>query len=251
VAVPADTAIPDKRLKSSASRKYVIVLIAAVFSIVAVLAPLTILQGRGIGSVTRQEAPVGSLAGSGVLRGVEVGPYEGLTAPDFTAKTIDGRIVNLSDLRGRIVVLWFMATWCPSCSLAGPQIKSAVDKLGEADVTVVAIDVWSSEVLEKSGLYGRPGMPPPDDSGALLKFISRIGGKSWKLILDDGSLSTLYGLVYIDTVFVIGRDGKVLLRSDVPVTADIIERVASQAPDLNYPRSVGRSSSCPLCPGSG
>ena len=39
----------------------------------------------------------------------------GDTAPDFTVEMFDGSHVTLSDLRGKVVLLNFWATWCPPC----------------------------------------------------------------------------------------------------------------------------------------
>ena len=40
---------------------------------------------------------------------------EGTEAPDFTVEMIDGSKVALSELRGKVVLLNFWATWCPPC----------------------------------------------------------------------------------------------------------------------------------------
>ena len=39
----------------------------------------------------------------------------GDTAPDFTVGMFDGSQVSLADLRGKVVLLNFWATWCPPC----------------------------------------------------------------------------------------------------------------------------------------
>jgi peroxiredoxin len=40
---------------------------------------------------------------------------DGMVAPDFTVTMFDGSTVRLSDLRGKVVLLNFWATWCPPC----------------------------------------------------------------------------------------------------------------------------------------
>jgi hypothetical protein len=71
----------------------------------------------------------------------KVGLFQGMKAPDTAFVTVDGKKLRLSELRGRFVVIWFMAAWCPSCAAVGPLIKDAVK--GRADVAVIVVDLWT------------------------------------------------------------------------------------------------------------
>jgi peroxiredoxin len=147
----------------------------------------------------------------------KVGPFQGMKAPDTAFVTVDGKTLRLSELRGRFVVIWFMAAWCPSCAAVGPLIKDAVK--GRADVAVIVVDLWTRSVLKLAGLEGRPGVPPPEDAGVLSSFISQWGDKGWYLVLDEtGELTKSWRIAYVDTTFVIDPEGNVVLRSDGPVT---------------------------------
>lgn len=63
----------------------------------------------------------------------------GSPAPAFAVLLLDGQPVKLADLRGRIVVLNFWATWCPPCRAEMPELDALARE--RPDVTVLAVDV--------------------------------------------------------------------------------------------------------------
>ena len=63
---------------------------------------------------------------------------EGAEAPDFTVEMIDGSKVALSELRGKVVLLNFWATWCTPCVNELPHFQKIYDELSDK-IELVAI----------------------------------------------------------------------------------------------------------------
>jgi len=155
----------------------------------------------------------------------KVGPYEGLMASDFTVETVDGRRIQLQELRGRTVVLWFMAAWCPSCQSVASTLKSVAVS---SDVEVVVVDIWTEDVLRRVGLLGNPGTPRPETPQDLITFIKNYGDTRWHLVMDNWWLTGLYQLRYVDSMFVIDKKGVVVLRSDGPAPPPALRQALSK-----------------------
>ncbi|HSL71928.1 MAG TPA: TlpA disulfide reductase family protein, partial [Longimicrobiales bacterium] len=79
----------------------------------------------------------------------------GGAAPEYSARTLDGREYSLASLRGKVVVLNVWATWCAPCVKEMPTLQRAHDLLKSEGLEVVAVSVDA----EAGGLdaFGNPG----------------------------------------------------------------------------------------------
>lgn len=63
-------------------------------------------------------------------------PQEGMSAPNFSVRTLDGKTVSLADLKGKVVVLNFWFIGCPVCRAIKPQLNNLRAKFAGNDNVV-------------------------------------------------------------------------------------------------------------------
>jgi peroxiredoxin len=122
-------------------------------------------------------------------------------APVFSLKDLDGKKVSLTDLRGKIVILDFWATWCTPCKTSFPGMQLAVKKFkNNPDVKFFFIDLW-----ENGDYYAED----------VRKFI-KDSHYNFRVLLDEklsGSKYTkvgqLYNITAIPTKIVIDKTGNI------------------------------------------
>jgi len=71
---------------------------------------------------------------------VEIGTAVGQRAPDFSLTDLEGKEFKMSDFRGRPVILYFAAAWCPSCIPETEALARIKSEYGDK-VEIVWIDV--------------------------------------------------------------------------------------------------------------
>lgn len=65
----------------------------------------------------------------------------GMTAPDFSSRTLDDQEFSLKSLRGRVVLLNFWATWCPRCVSEIPLLRTTAKRFADRPFDIVNVSL--------------------------------------------------------------------------------------------------------------
>lgn len=105
-------------------------------------------------------AAVAVVVGVILLALISSGMQQSSNGQDFTATTLQGNTVQLSDYRGQVVLVNFWATWCPPCRAEMPTIQAAYDHYGDQGFTVLAVNNGeTSEQIVPFASYFRLDFP--------------------------------------------------------------------------------------------
>ena len=141
--------------------------IGAIIAWIAVLALLVILA---FGLRRAQQGPVGV----------------GQMAPNFTLTTFDGQPIELSDLRGKVVVINFWASWCGPCKNEAPALEAAWRHYQpDGKVVFLGID-WTDTETKAKEFLNQFGITYPNgpDLGTRISQRYRMGGIPETYIVD-------------------------------------------------------------------
>ena len=123
--------------------------------------------------------------------------YGTTDAINFSLKNLEGKVVNLSDLKGKVVVLDFWATWCGPCKASFPAMQELVTKYKDKNVEFLFVNTWErgkeNETTEKVTTF--------------------INDKkySFNVVFDyDDSITAKYKIEGIPTKVVIDKQGSVI-----------------------------------------
>jgi len=166
-----------------------------------------------VGSILILENP---FASSSVVKqtqtsGPPIGTEIGWQAPDFRLQSLSGEQVTLSDLRGKIVIVNFWASWCPFCVEEMPEFEKLSQEMGDK---IVILGINRGESVEKQN-----------------EFLSSLQEKiTYRLLLDpnDGAAKA-YNIKVMPTTFFLNENGIIAQKKLGPLTLDEIKQLVSKS----------------------
>ena len=111
-------------------------------------------------------------------------------APPFAVTTLDGQRVSLDDLKGKVVLIDFWATWCGPCREALPHLQQIARKFQGQPLVILSVSLDSEENKWK-------------------EFVAK-NGMTWTNCRDgrfDGPMAKLFAVHAIPQTFTIDADG--------------------------------------------
>lgn len=116
------------------------------------------------------------------------GRFRSTPIKDFELSTIDGRKIKLSDLKGKVVMLNFWATWCSPCAYEIPAMVNIYNKFKNQGLEILGVSVDDADL--------RP---------QVLAFTNKHGVNF--PIFHDSQISELYNVTGYPTSIFIGKQG--------------------------------------------
>ena len=118
-----------------------------------------------------------------------VGYRSGTTPPPFSGYTLDARRVSLTELRGKVIVVNFWASWCLECHDEMPVLERLHREFASRGLAIIGINAH-------------------EDKKAVGRYAEELG-LTFPLVLDPGGkINALYGVIGLPTTFLVGRDGR-------------------------------------------
>jgi thiol-disulfide isomerase/thioredoxin len=126
-------------------------------------------------------------------------------AVDMELKSLDGKVVNLSDYQGKWVLVNFWATWCPPCIEEMPELQALHDNHEETDTVVIGLN---TEVLPAE---------------RIIQFLDDYFITYPNFIVGPVNRTVLGEVPALPTSFLVSPEGKVEARQVGMVTREMIQ----------------------------
>jgi cytochrome c biogenesis protein CcmG/thiol:disulfide interchange protein DsbE len=169
---------------------------------------MSIMQRRlaSLGLVVVAVAVVAAFLGSGLERdrAIAASPLIGQPAPTFELAGLNGPPVDLSDLRGQVVVMNFWASWCAECRIEQDALDRTWQRFQDSGVVVLGVNFQ-------------------DQTEDARRYLAEAGTEYPAVRDAESSVSLAYGLRGVPETFLVDAQGVVVERFIGPVDEQVLE----------------------------
>jgi cytochrome c biogenesis protein CcmG/thiol:disulfide interchange protein DsbE len=128
----------------------------------------------------------------------------GKIAPDFELKTLDGKKLKLSSLKGKVVIIDFWATWCGPCRMEIPSFIKLQKDYKKKGLVIIGMAL--------------------DEKDKVVKF-AKENKISYTIVIGNDDITIQYGGINaIPATFVIGKDMKIKYQHVGVTDKDVFEK---------------------------
>lgn len=133
----------------------------------------------------------------------ETQPTSGI-APDFYLELFDGSDFQLSDQKGKVILVNFWGSWCGPCRQEAPELQALYEDYKDEDFLIIGVNWLESSRQKALDFIDEFGITYPngEDFGEIVAKKYQIQGAPENFLIDkDGNVSQfVYGVVRYDTL---------------------------------------------------
>ncbi|MCM3567759.1 redoxin domain-containing protein [Neobacillus mesonae] len=141
-----------------------------------------------------------------------IGFEEGNKAPNFQLQSLEGKTVQLSELKGTKLILNFWASWCPPCKAEMPHMQEFYQEQKGKNIEILSVNLTTAE----------------KDPDGVQKFVKTYG-LTFPVLLDStGEIGDAYQAFTIPTSYFIDSNGIIVKKIIGPMDKEMMTELMNR-----------------------
>ena len=118
------------------------------------------------------------------------------TAPELRLENMDGEIIDIKDVKGKVVIVNFWATWCPPCRREMSSLEHLYQATSDKGVEVIAVNIG-------------------EDPDTVFPFMGNLEAyPSFQIVFDtEALLMDQWKVQGLPTTFIVDKEGNIIYKA--------------------------------------